>query len=65
MNRGSKLIAGRDRRIADWEALSAQGFLGTNTKVVRRDGKGTAAFHKPGSANGRKGYGKRKKVGKK
>lgn len=66
MKRGDKLNAGLAHRVADWENIPATGSRGTNTKLVRRDGgKGTAAFHKPGSRSGRKGYGKRKKVTKK
>lgn len=64
MNRGEKIRAGLAHRVADWEAIPAAGYKGTNTKLVRRD-KGTVAFHKPGSQSGRKGYGKRKKVTKK
>lgn len=62
VNRGDKLRAARDRRVADWNSIPAVGTHGTNTKLVRRDGKGSAAFHKPGSMSGRKGYGKRKVV---
>lgn len=65
MNRGSKIKAGLEARVRDWEALASVGTRGTKTKLVRRDNKGHAAFHKPGSQSGRKGYGKRKKVGKK
>lgn len=61
MNRGDKLRAARERRVAYWNALVSVGSRGTNTKLVRRD-KGHAAFHKPGSMSGRKGYGKRKVV---
>jgi hypothetical protein len=64
MNRGHKLMAGLSARTKDWDRLSAVGTRGTNTKLVRRDGTGHAAFHKPGSMSGRKGYGKRRMGGK-
>lgn len=45
------------RRVGVWDALVAQGMHGTNTKLVRRnDGTRNAAYHKPGSQNGRKGH---------
>lgn len=65
MNRGDKIKAGLDARIAWWTNLNALGTRGTNTKLIRRDGTGHAAFHKPGSQSGRKGYGRRKAVTKK
>lgn len=65
MNRGDKIRAALSARVQDWEHLPSVGTRGTNTKLVRRDNKGHAAFHKPGSQSGRKGYGKRKVVKKK
>ncbi len=65
MNRGWKLQAGLASRVKGWDQLpGVVGTRGTNTKLIRRDGAGHAAFHKPGSMSGRKGYGKRKVVGK-
>lgn len=65
MNRGDKIKEGLANRINGWNQLISVGMRGTNTKLVRRDNKGHAAFHKPGSQSGRKGYGKRTVKGKK
>jgi hypothetical protein len=65
VNRGGKIRAGLANRVRSWNQLVAVGTHGANTKLVRRDNKGHAAFHKPGSQSGRKGYGKRKVVTKK
>lgn len=59
------MMEGLEARIRDWDQLIAVGTHGPNTKLVRRDNKGHAAFHKPGSQSGRKGYGRRKAVTKK
>lgn len=64
VRRGFKLMEGLESRVRDWNQLPAAGTRGTNTKLVRKD-KGTAAYHKPGSQSGRKGYGRRKMAGKK
>jgi hypothetical protein len=65
VKRGFKLMEGLESRVRAWQALPSVGSRGANTKLVRRDNKGHAAFHKPGSQNGRKGYGKKRVVGKK
>jgi len=62
VKRGTKLMEGLEARVRDWESLPSLGTRGPNTKLVRRDNKGHAAFHKPGSQSGRKGYGKRRRV---
>ena len=64
MKRGDKIREGLKARVAVWDQLPAAGSKGPRTKLVRQD-KGTAAYHKPGSQSGRKGYGKRKMAGKK
>ncbi len=65
VNRGNKIKAALSARVKAWQDMPSVGTRGTNTKLVRRDNKGHAAFHKPGSQSGRKGYGKRKAAGKK
>lgn len=44
-----------NRRIEQWDNIVALDMAGLRTKLVRRhDGKGTTAYHKPGSQNRRK-----------
>jgi hypothetical protein len=45
------------RRVEAWEAMPAVSMVGTTTKIVRLDST-TAAYHKPGSQNRKKGAGR-------
>lgn len=58
MKRARKVKEALKERLAVWDHLVADGFHGSETKLVKHDGK-RKAFRRPGSQNARKGSSRR------
>lgn len=58
MKRAKKVKQALTRRIASWDDIVSNGFIGTNTKIAKEPNG--LAYHRPGSQNTKKGRSSRK-----